>query len=154
LGVVDLQNVFAAADRRTPTYTKPMLCRPGEPPRELNRLDIKNRTPLPGPLEDLVLQALPRVMRQTDALIVLDQVSEENCGVVTTRVREELARRAEADPTFFVLADSRARIEQFRAVCLKPNSEECLRANAGGEDVTDAARALALRAGAVVFCTQ
>src|SRR5262249_32333786 len=31
---------------RTPTYTKPMLREPNMPPRELNRLDIKNRQPL------------------------------------------------------------------------------------------------------------
>jgi bifunctional ADP-heptose synthase (sugar kinase/adenylyltransferase) len=34
---------------RTPTYTKPMLQEKGGPPRELNRLDIKNRIPLPAP---------------------------------------------------------------------------------------------------------
>src|SRR5437868_9709020 len=45
-------------DRRTPTYTKPMLCEAGKPPRELNRLDIKNRTPLPSALEDLLLSDL------------------------------------------------------------------------------------------------
>src|SRR5438105_315109 len=30
----------------TPTYTKPMLCKKGQQPRELNRLDIKNRKTL------------------------------------------------------------------------------------------------------------
>ena len=38
--------------RRTPTYTKPMLVRTGEQPRELNRLDIKNRTPTPRAVGD------------------------------------------------------------------------------------------------------
>jgi rfaE bifunctional protein kinase chain/domain len=157
LPAVDPAAVFSCRGRRTPTYTKPMLCQSGQPPRELNRLDIKNRTPLPGPQEDLILAALRTVLRKVDALIVLDQVSEEDCGVVTRRVREELARLAEEDLTQFVLADSRARIEQFRSVCLKPNSRECLRASRSSEDsppaVAVAARALALRAGAVVFCT-
>src|SRR3954454_25130894 len=33
---VDAGSVLTARDRRTPTYTKPMLCAVGEPPRELN----------------------------------------------------------------------------------------------------------------------
>src|SRR5437763_1006488 len=58
LGVLDTTRVFATPERRTPTYTKPLLRHTEQPPRELNRLDIKNREPLPDPLEDLVLEAL------------------------------------------------------------------------------------------------
>src|SRR6266566_4663218 len=36
--------LLANAGRRTPTYTKPMLAETGKLPRELNRLDIKNRS--------------------------------------------------------------------------------------------------------------
>src|SRR5690242_8140837 len=43
LGVVTTDTLFRRADRRTPTYTKPLLHQPGRPPRELNRLDTKNR---------------------------------------------------------------------------------------------------------------
>src|ERR1051326_1092170 len=38
---VDQAHVLAWEGRRTPTYTKPMFEAPGEPARELNRLDIK-----------------------------------------------------------------------------------------------------------------
>src|SRR5262245_51329108 len=88
---VDTRWIFSAADRRTPTYTKPMLRSAGQPARELNRLDIKNRTPTPGPLEDVTIEGLHAIWPKIDALIVLDQVSEENCGVVTQRVCDELA---------------------------------------------------------------
>jgi sugar/nucleoside kinase (ribokinase family) len=101
-----------------------MLHERGQPPRELNRLDIKNRTPTPGPLEDVVIEGLHAIWQQVDALIVLDQVSEEDCGAVTARVREELARLGEAQPDKFVLADSRKRIGLFRGVCIKPNYQE------------------------------
>jgi bifunctional ADP-heptose synthase (sugar kinase/adenylyltransferase) len=157
LRVVDPSHVITAPGRRTPTYTKPMLHEPGRPPRELNRLDVTNRSPLPADAEEQVVLALRAVFRQVDALIVLDQVSEEDCGVVTGRVREELARLAEEGPTLFVLADSRERIGRFRSVCLKPNSRECLRATGSADDslaaVASAAQALALRAEGVVFCT-
>jgi bifunctional ADP-heptose synthase (sugar kinase/adenylyltransferase) len=116
---VDLGGLVVAADRRTPTYTKPM--RDGQ---ELNRLDIKNRTPTPAELEDAVLKLLDEAWPRLDALIVLDQVSEEDCGVVTRRVRERLAELGEERPDTFVLADSRERIGLFRNVCVKPNYQE------------------------------
>ena len=81
--IVDTNRIFNWDRRRTPTYTKPMLHRAGETPRELNRLDIKNRTPLPLGAEDLVLNGLNEAWEELDALVVLDQVSETDCGVVT-----------------------------------------------------------------------
>jgi len=116
--------ITTAPDRRTPTYTKPMLHAPGAPTRELNRLDIKNRTPTPGPLQDIIIESLNAVWTKVDGLIVLDQVSEEDCGVVTARVREELANLGKPQPQKFVLADSRERIGLFRYVSTKPNSNE------------------------------
>ncbi|MBV9124456.1 MAG: carbohydrate kinase, partial [Planctomycetes bacterium] len=77
---VDARGVFAWEKRRTPTYTKPILHSPGHSPRELNRLDIKNRTPLPSEAEGKVLKALVEVFPHLDALLVLDQVSEVDCG--------------------------------------------------------------------------
>src|SRR5438128_1027131 len=44
---VRMSEIVVTSKRRTPTYTKPMLCRAGETPHELNRLDIKNCASLP-----------------------------------------------------------------------------------------------------------
>jgi bifunctional ADP-heptose synthase (sugar kinase/adenylyltransferase) len=152
LGTVDLRNVFLAGGRRTPTYAKPILCEEGRPPRELNRLDIKNRSPLPPEAEQKVLGALAEVWPRVDGLVVLDQVSEADCGVVTSRVRDRLAEMGNADPDKLILADSRERIGLFRSVWLKPNQAECERAiGRAGEDV---AMELARRTGRPVFCTQ
>jgi rfaE bifunctional protein kinase chain/domain len=154
---VDPSRLLLADQRRTPTYTKPMLFREGQPPRELNRLDIKNRAPLPPSAEEGVLTALAEVFPDLDALLVLDQVSEEDCGVVTARVRDRLGDLGEANPDKLILADSRARIGRFRRVWLKPNRSESERGVA--EDVREqetgpAAVRLAQRAGRPVFCTQ
>jgi len=121
--VVDATHVFAAPGRRTPAYTKPMY---GD--KELNRLDIKNRTPTPVAVEDDILARLDAVWPTVDALIVLDQVSEADCGVVTARVRDHLAELGERDPSKFVLADSREQIGKFRNVCVKPNADEARKA--------------------------
>lgn len=119
LPAVDATRLVATPDRRTPTYCKPMYGA-----EELNRLDIKNRTPTSPPLVEAVLAHLHEIWRECDALLVLDQVSEDDCGVVTTRVRDEVATLAAADPSKFVLADSRERIGLFRGVWVKPNERE------------------------------
>lgn len=155
LGAVVLEAVFQTAHRRTPTYTKPLLLPAvgsGQLPRELNRLDIKNRLPLPAAVEQQILQALDHLWQRLDALLVLDQVSEENCGVVTTAVRQRLAELGNSQPDKWMLADSRQRIGLFRAVTLKPNRSECLNAT-GGSEVEAAAAELARRCGRPVFCT-
>lgn len=119
-------------DRFTPTYTKPMLNEAGSS-RELNRLDIKNRTPTPREIEEMILHNLDHAWSQVDALIVLDQVSENDCGVVTQRVRERLAELAAQYPGKFVLADSRERIARFQNVCIKPNGVELRQLTPSGE---------------------
>jgi bifunctional ADP-heptose synthase (sugar kinase/adenylyltransferase) len=121
-GVSD-RGLVVSPDRHTPTYTKPMY---GE--KELNRLDIKNRTPTPRELEDRVLALLDGLLPTFDALLILDQVSEPNCGVVTDRVRQRLAEIGKERPNFFMLADSRERIAKFENVCVKPNRSEFERA--------------------------
>lgn len=157
LGTVESRYVFSEPTRRTPTYTKPMLQEAGRPPRELNRLDIKNRIPMPRTTEDRLLDALDDLARRMDALIVLDQVSEADCGVVTERVRERLAVLGQAMPDKIILADSRERIGLFQSVWLKPNEHECLQAvrktSNRFEDVVDGARSLAERVGRPIFCT-
>jgi bifunctional ADP-heptose synthase (sugar kinase/adenylyltransferase) len=150
-----LDYLFTSAERFTPTYLKPLLHRPDAPPRELNRLDLKNRTPMPRALETRVLAALPALWEEADALLVSDQVSEPECGVITTGVRARLQVLGLQKPEKLLLADSRERVGLFRNVWLKPNRRECLVTLAdGAEDVTAAVRHLVQLAQRPVFCTQ
>lgn len=156
---VDVSDVVVSAGRRTPSYNKPMLNESGAV-RELNRLDIKNRTPTPDAVTTEVIHRLEAAWAKFDALLVLDQVSEAECGVITTAVREKLAELGERDPAKFVLADSREQIGLFRNVCVKPNAAELDDAVA---DVTydhvlwmerEAAAKLSRTAGRTVFATR
>jgi rfaE bifunctional protein kinase chain/domain len=151
---VQLANLVVSAERRTPTYTKPMLGKSGEPARELNRFDIKNRRALPDDVETKIMQLLAGAWSTFDVLLVLDQVSEPECGVITARVRDCLADLAAKDPRKIVLVDSRERIGQFRKVWLKPNERECLRASGEPDDLRGAMKLLSDRVGRPVICTQ
>jgi bifunctional ADP-heptose synthase (sugar kinase/adenylyltransferase) len=150
---VSLDGVIVSRERRTPTYTKPLV-QEAAGPRELNRLDIKNRVPTPAALEADIRAHLERLWEHCDGWIVLDQVSEAECGGVTARVRERLAQLGAANPHLFVLADSRARIGLFRNVALKPNETECRRALGLPDEATPDVVALARRVGRSVFCTR
>jgi bifunctional ADP-heptose synthase (sugar kinase/adenylyltransferase) len=86
---VDIAPLIESRERFTPTYTKPL--RDG---RELNRIDIKNRTLQPRAIEDAVIARLRDLMPRVDGIIVVDQVEEEDCGVITGRVRDEIAALA------------------------------------------------------------
>lgn len=144
--------------RFTPTYTKPMVREAGSE-RELERLDIKNRSVLPAGSVDEVVARLDALMPEVDAILVADQVQEAECGVVTARLREHLANLASAHPGVHILADSRVRIGLFRGVIVKPNLAEAAAAmgwadnSAGPADVGRVGVELAKRNGRPVFIT-
>jgi bifunctional ADP-heptose synthase (sugar kinase/adenylyltransferase) len=66
------------------------------------------------------------VLPEIDALVVLDQVSRRNCGVITDMIRDALALLAQEFPNVLVYADSRAHIGSFRGVVIKANSREAI----------------------------
>jgi rfaE bifunctional protein kinase chain/domain len=157
LQVVDRRAIFLDRDRWTPTYTKPMLHEAGCPPRELNRLDIKNYSPLSADSEARILRALEEAWPLLDALLVLDQVNRSGYGVVTDGVVHRLAELGEAAPDRLILADSRERVTRFRSVWVKPNQSECargIRALLPGPETVEACAAdLARWTARPVFCT-
>ncbi len=123
---VETSGLIETPDRFTPTYTKPLLKTTRE---EQERIDIKNRAPLPRDLEDHILNALHDLLPHAHGLIALDQVQERNCGVLTDRIRNELANLAKKYPNTVIFADSRTRIGEFINVIAKPNQDEAVRAS-------------------------
>lgn len=123
---VDIEFLIERADRFTPTYTKPLVRESDGREHEIERLDIKNRSPLPAEVEDLIISYLRTLVPQVDGVVVADQVPEANCGVVTDRVRAEIGELAQRHPSVVFAADSRARIGLFRHVIVKPNEGEAV----------------------------
>ncbi len=140
---VDLRGLIEAPGYATPTYTKPMMIEPDGTVHELNRLDVKRRRPLPADLENLLIERLRALLPEADGMLVVDQVTERNCGVVTDRLRAELERQAEAYPDKLFQVDSRGFLGLFDKVTLKSNLSEVERAvgACAGADEPDFARA-------------
>jgi len=125
----DTSHLIVDEGRVTPTYGKPCLVetaktRAWQVTEELERLDIKNRRPTPARLQTRLIDAAHRCLSAADAVVVVDQVSEPNCGVITTRVRRSIEELAKRHPDKPFVADSRKRIGQFRQVSIKPNLGE------------------------------
>jgi bifunctional ADP-heptose synthase (sugar kinase/adenylyltransferase) len=112
--------------RMTPTYLKPRDVTDPSLSGEHNRYDTKNRTPTSLAAQERIIRALDALLPQLDAVIAMDQVEEEGCGVVTPKIVEALADRAERYPKVVFWADSRRRIRRFRKVIIKPNQLEAV----------------------------
>jgi bifunctional ADP-heptose synthase (sugar kinase/adenylyltransferase) len=112
--------------RLTPTYLKPRDVRDPSLNGEHSRYDTKNRTRTSDALIRKIIASLDALLPELDAVIALDQLEEENCGVVTSAVVAALADRARRYPKVVFWADSRRRIKNFRGVIIKSNQFEAV----------------------------
>lgn len=125
---VDCSALIAEPKIFTPTYTKPLMSGRNGTTRELNRIDIKNRSTLPVDVENILLEKIGEMSGEVDGIVVIDQAKEPDCGSVTSRIREYLARLAGEKRGMKILVDSRCRITQYANCILKPNIAEALNA--------------------------
>jgi rfaE bifunctional protein kinase chain/domain len=142
----------------TPTYTKPMLRTKNGTERELSRLDIKNRRPMGPSVEEEIIARLRALLPYVDGVVIVDQVEQPNCGVVTDALRRELTLLAEEHSAKPFVVESRSRIGLYRKLILKPNAHEALAAiglkPSADADIHSCARGLFHQAGAPVFVTR
>ena len=112
----------------TPTYLKPRDRTDVSLAGEHERYDTKNRGEMPEEVSRTVIGSLESVLAEgdVDAVIVADQVEEEDRGVVTGPVRDALSRLAGEYPDVIFWVDSRIRIDRFRGLTIKPNQFEAV----------------------------
>jgi bifunctional ADP-heptose synthase (sugar kinase/adenylyltransferase) len=126
---VDPAHLLRDPDRLTPTYTKPLRPDGAGAWHELNRLDIRTRRPLGEAMTAEICRRVERLFHSSDGLIVLDQLVDEDCGVVNAAVRETLAALASEFPEKLIYVDSRRFLHRFRHATLKGNRSEVLTAS-------------------------
>ena len=147
---VDITQLISSSDRYTPAYTKPIRASSGE---EMERLDIKNRSRTPQELESHIIDRVGSLYGQADGMVVLDQVQETDCGVITAKVRKAIADLASSGDRP-VLTDSRSHIASFRNVILKPNTDELKDLIGDETDAEKAVLALSSQTGRPVILTR
>jgi rfaE bifunctional protein kinase chain/domain len=122
--------------RRTFTYCKPLVLKPGHPPQELNRLDSKNWTVTPPEIQRELSHRFLEAARDADCVIVLDQVDIAQTGVITGETLSAMADLQKQRPDLLILADSRRGLSGFPPVTFKMNAAE-LGASLGQEAPRD-----------------
>jgi rfaE bifunctional protein kinase chain/domain len=120
----DLKYFTASPERRTFTYTKPLLIHPGKAPEELSRLDMKNWRPSSPGLQEHVANCIRQAAGEVRAIIVLDQVDVPETGVVTKFVLDSLRGVMAKKPELLVIGDSRRGVREFPPMMFKMNAAE------------------------------
>jgi len=131
---INSDNLVKTYHRGTNAYTKPWMIEPDGSRWEMSRIDIKNWTKTPLEIEIAITNNLRSLAPKLDALIVMDQVTEENCGVVTDGMRRVLTTLAREYPNLLIFADSRRNIGQFGGLTVKGNQFELTHAVYGLSD--------------------
>jgi rfaE bifunctional protein kinase chain/domain len=121
---VRLDHFLQTDQRRTFTYCKPLLVQEGKPPVELNRLDTKNWTPTPDPVQKKLIGSVRHLSTQSDAMILMDQVDISETGVVTARLLDAIGEIAKTRPELLILGDSRRGLRGYPPVTFKMNRAE------------------------------
>lgn len=155
---VKLNGFVQTPERRTFTYCKPLVMAPGKPPVELNRLDSKNWTPTPSPLQGQLINNLLSLAESANAVVLMDQVDISETGVVTKKLLDEVNRLAGQQSALPILADSRRGLRDFPPVILKMNAAELstlsgTKANLSLDEIKEAAKELSHKNSRAVFIT-
>ena len=118
-----------SAQISTFTYTKLINAETGV--EDLPRVDFINTSPLVAGIERSICENVQSAVDEFDVILIADQAETNQGGVVTAGVRDLLADLAPKYPEKVAQVDSRARIDRFRNLLLKPNEQEaeaaCLR---------------------------
>lgn len=154
---VSLEHFITSPSVHTFTYSKPLLHRPGLPPEELSRLDLKNWTSTPEVLQQTLIDSLKAAVSESDAVIVLDQVDAAGTGVVGSRLLGALQEIGGVRPDIPMLGDSRRSLADWPPMIFKMNARE-LGLSMGRpvesiDEVASAAAALASRNQRATFVT-
>lgn len=119
-----LDSFIQTGDRRTFTYCKPLLCYPGQTPRELNRLDFKNWSPTPDSVIAKLSEKLRSCLDQSSAVVMLDQVDKAGTGAIHPELIQVVRSALDRGSIHLTLADSRQRIRDFSGLGIKVNRDE------------------------------
>ncbi len=121
---IDTRWVIRSPEVFTPTYIKPMFFTADSGETEGHRFDIRNTRPTPEAVQEGLITNLEEAARWAHALVVLDQLTLENSGVVTTAMRQALADLARRYPELLIVGDSRAFADRFTGLTIKCNDKE------------------------------
>lgn len=124
LRVRGISSEFCVRTNRIQTFTYTKVINRETGVEDFPRLDFINTKPLPPEVERRIVDTVQSAVEGFDVIFIADQAETSAGGVVTAVVRDVLCDLAAVYPEKIFLADSRARIQHFRRVVIKPNQQE------------------------------
>ncbi len=118
--------LLTSSEMMTPVYLKPRDIGDEGLTGEYERYDTKNRSPLPDRISDEILRQLRTITSSVDAVIIADQVTEKDCGIISASLLKALNELAAEARGVKFFADSRTKIRSFRNIIIKPNQFEAI----------------------------
>lgn len=112
--------------RQTFTYTK--LINKSTGVEDLPRVDFVNTAPPSYEAQTAMVKALHELIREADVVLVADQSEIAVGAAITERVRQTLIGAARCFPDKVFVADSRAQVEKYQGLIVKPNEDEVIEA--------------------------
>jgi rfaE bifunctional protein kinase chain/domain len=112
--------------RQTFTYTKLLNKQTGV--EDLPRLDFVNTAPPSYETQTAMVKAIHELFATVDVVLVADQSEIATGAAITERVRQTLIGAARSFPEKLLLVDSRAQIEKYLGLIVKPNEDEAVAA--------------------------
>jgi len=106
---------------RYPTFTYTKLLNSETGVEDLPRVDFISVAPIPAVIEAQVLELLKQWAGNFDVIFICDQAETAVGGLITPAIRDAIGNLAHRQ---FFFVDSRAHLEGFRGVTLKPNQQE------------------------------
>jgi len=148
--------LLQSSQMSTPCLTRPQVRHPDAAPQDLIRLEARHRARLAEATEDELMRELRVGMREASGVVVVDDVRERNCGIVSNGVREEICAIAATSSDTIFLSQSRVRLGEFRkthTITDLATAREALGIEPDDDSSTaaDAALALHMRSDAPVF---
>ena len=119
---VNTEYIVRSYDRKTQFYTK--FININENIEDKPRVDFINKCSISVEEERMMIKNVEEVVKQVDAVIVMDQTDIEELGTITDNLRRKLKDLRVNLPNKIFFADSRKRIWQFPGFFIKPNAKE------------------------------
>lgn len=131
---IDCRGLITTDTRITPTYTM-VLHQDGTTQNEVCEYDSLNDKTTPLEIQEQIVSIITKLSHENDldAIIALDQLDTDGCGVITALVAEALSSIGEKKLVYF---DSRKHVGRVKNAIIKCNYKEFIESDLHNKSIT------------------
>lgn len=119
----DIEKMIRSTEKETHTCTRPIRIIEGNNIK-LNEIITYKSNYTSKTIEEKVINILKNIIAEVDAFILVEQFDENNKGIFTDKVREEIISLSKRHKDKIFIVDSRKYIDKYKNIYLKCNQNE------------------------------